>query len=197
MTAKQSKAWRGILAALMVAGVTAGSSALAAADKDAVGAAVEKRFAEGDTNGDGVITLSEIEDKLREYFNTLDPNIDGVISFNELPKVLPETDRQQARLERRLKIAEGVAERRDIDIDEDKIRERTQVTRAKFMARLDANGDEEISFEEFARPHKRRFGFTDSDKNGEVTLEEMQAVAKKMRKRMRKRFRGRRGGDQG
>lgn len=46
---------------------------------------------------------------------------------------------------------------------------------AMMFAMMDTNGDRAISLEEMQAMHKRMFDYADEDKDGQVTLEEMRA----------------------
>jgi len=126
----------------------------------------DDRFAELDTNGDGRITLNEVEAQIASDFAGADGDGDGTLSEEEA------TAFHQARHEER---RERRRERRGGD--------------DRFSHH--AGDDGVIDQDEFAERGMQRFEMADLDENGSVTQTEMQLVAQAMGDR-RGRHHGRR-----
>ncbi|MGI9406787.1 MAG: EF-hand domain-containing protein [Hyphomicrobiaceae bacterium] len=97
-----------------------------------------------DADGNGELTLEEVQAGRAKRFAKFDGNGDGTVDAAELKSGI------MARMERR-------AERR--------------VT--KMMRRLDANGDGQISESEFAAPAQKRFGWNDLNDDGKLSGDEL------------------------
>ncbi len=147
----------------------------------------EKAVQGADTNGDGVLTNAEVMTVATAKFDALDKNGDGTLTLSELPKQMPMGEMRAKRIakmkEHRANNPEKAAE---FKARREESRMRRQ-SRMAFIARIDANGDEQVSREEFMAPVERRFAHADADGDGEVTAEERKKAHKKMRKHRKKR----------
>lgn len=110
-----------------------------------------------DTDGDGKVSLAEIQQQRKAEADALDANHDGKLSFDEL--VAGELREVQPRIEARVK--------------------------ARIEA-LDTDGDGMLSAAELATPPMgmRMFERLDADNDGTVTEEEMKAAHDRMQERM-------------
>lgn len=97
-----------------------------------------------DADGNGELTLEEVESGRTKRFAKLDGNADGVVDAAELKA------RIMARMERR-------AERRV----------------SRMMRRLDADGDGQVSQAEFISPAKQRFTWNDLNDDGKLSGDEL------------------------
>lgn len=155
----------------------------AAKDTDIV-----QRFQEADANKDGLITHQEVMITVEKKFSEFDKNGDRYLELSELPKVMSFPGMAQKRLERRLekrmdKIAEHSG-REEADVRAH-IEERIKKKRSRlvFVARLDRDGDERISVEEFASRKIRHFKKADKNGDGSVTLQELEDMGLRLRDR--------------
>lgn len=126
------------------------------------------RMAEMDVNGDGVISLDEIQSRETEQFANVDANNDGQVDAAEMVAF------QEARRA-------------------EQMRERESRRVARMIEHLDADGDGSLSVEEFTSRPREMFARLDTDGDGQISAEEREA----MREARRERFaeRGHRRGD--
>lgn len=164
--------------AISVIALMAGTSAIAAGK-------MKDRFKEVDSNNNGVITHAEMMARVQTEFAKFDKNRDGYLTLSELPKEMPIPEHMKDRLEKRAdRMKERLEERADRmgqDFDEEAFEDRLEQrkpTRIRFMARLDRDGDERVSVDEFSRRAVRMFKHADLNGNGEVTKDEADEARK-------------------
>lgn len=151
-----------------------------------------KRFEEADKDNNGIITHEEMMAKVQERFEEFDKNGDGFIELAELPKEMPIPERMQKRMEEHKKrLAE---EGKEIPEAKKKKWEKRKPTRIKFIAKMDKDGDEKVSVEEFGRKMVKHFKRADMNGDGSVTKEEAE---KAMHKHGKKGKRGMHGSHKG
>lgn len=161
-------AYKSTLLAALLAGATFG--ALPAFAQDAPPPAADRPAPEGDwprfdlsrfdTNGDGKVSLEEIQQARNAQVGAVDANGDGKLSFDEM-------------VEMELRAVRPSIEAR--------VRARIEMQ--------DADGDGLLSAAELATPpaHKRMFERLDANKDGVVTEEEIGAARERMRDRAERR----------
>lgn len=164
--------------AISVLALMAGTSAMAAGK-------MEDRFKEVDANNNGVITYAEMMARVETEFSKFDKNGDGFLTLAELPKEMPIPEKAKERMDERADRMkdrmEQRAERRGQEFDRIAFEERMekrQPTRIQFVAKLDRDGDESVSLEEFAHRAIRHFKSADLNGNGEVTQDEANEARK-------------------
>ncbi len=141
--------------------------------------ASDKMFLKMDVNKDGAINDADREARKREKFAEIDANSDGQVTAAEM------SSHHEAKMaERREKMAER--------------REKMGDKRDEMFAKIDADGNGALSYEEFDRPHdkmrdgkgkrgegrhgamrggKHMLGLADADKDGSISAEEARAAA--------------------
>lgn len=138
------------LSLLLPVGIAAGLPAFAQ-DEGRAGRGAEV-FAELDANGDGALSLEELQDR-PSRFDRADADGDGVISRDEM--LAQATERAEAGVDR---FFDRFDANGDGAVSEDEIAEvrdnnredqRTEAA-ARIFERMDADGDGQISAEEFA-----------------------------------------------
>lgn len=180
------------IAALLVASVAAGVSATYDGPKANF---AKERFNNADTNKDGTVTHGEMMAQVQIKFNEFDKNRDGFIELQELPEELPVPERMQERMQKRRAMKQERMAERGHEMQEGQgdaeahHEDRAKRTRIKFMAKLDRDGDERITVEEFSRKAARHFKRGDVNGDGSVTLAELEEAKKHHKK---KRFQGKR-----
>ena len=125
----------------------------------------EARFAEMDINGDGFITLDEVEIRATEHFTEIDQNGDGRVS--------PDEAKAGAKARHDAKRAEAG----DGPPEGKKPPRGKRPPKGDMFARTDLDGDGVITVEEITVFTATRFKEMDSDGDGQVTLEEAKAAA--------------------
>jgi len=125
------------------------------------GGFLEDRFAELDSNGDGIITDNEVEAKIAADFATADVDGNGSLSEDEAETY------HQARHEER--------------------RERRRERRGGGRFERAAGDDGVIDRSEFAERGMERFEMADLDENGVVTETEMRLVGQARSRRQHRR----------
>jgi Ca2+-binding EF-hand superfamily protein len=147
-------------------------------------ALVKERFARLDTDGSGIVSYDEMLAGARARFDEYDGNSDGFLSHDELPAIMPVPEYVQKL--RELRQQRFVERGGDAEKAEKRFGDR-QPTRIRFVARMDKDHDELVSFDEFTKPAIRMFKRADGDGNGEVTEEEMIDSLKRRGKGWKKR----------
>lgn len=109
-----------------------------------------------DTNGDGVISASELSAMQAEHFSRTDINGDGQITIDEIT---------EARERRR--------------------REHERRKSERHVKKLDKNGDGVVSREEFYARHHEHFNKMDANKDGQLSQEERRTAHRAMMKERR------------
>ncbi len=128
---------------------------------------VADRFAELDTNSDGVISQREVEAQIADAFASADTDGNGTLSEDEAAAF------HQARREER--------------------RERRRASRSGGHFERVAGDDGVIDSAEFTERGMERFERADLDENGQITETEMELIAGFMERRHQRGHRGRRG----
>ncbi|PCI64006.1 MAG: hypothetical protein COB37_03395 [Kordiimonadales bacterium] len=174
-----------IAAASMIVFATVGVTAADDAEK-------MDHFKKADANGDGTVTHAEMTAAIGKRFAGLDKNGDGFIELSELPEdmssVLPMRHIKKDMRENKRKMRENHSQDDEaLRGKKRKMMHRRKPTRISFIARLDKDGDEKVSLVEFAKKPTHMFKRADANGDGTVTSEE--AVAAKSH-----RGRGARGG---
>ena len=111
-------------------------------------------FEQLDANGDGVVTLEEMQAQGQARFAETDTNGDGLLSAEEIAAKAERdiTDRVTRMIERRDTNGDGLLSQEEMQPNGDRS--------ARVFERLDENGDGQISEEEFAamKKHGKRKG---------------------------------------
>lgn len=145
---------------------------------------MKQHFKRLDADKNGVITYEEMMHSVHQKFNEFDKNGNNYVELEELPKKMPISDQMKKRMQ---KHAEKMAKRSDGNDDEMQARMKERFmkkrSRLSFVARLDENGDERLSVEEFAMQKIRRFKTADRNGDGAVTQEEMEKAASHMKRK--------------
>ena len=153
-----------------------------------------ERFREADANKDGLLSHGEVMVRVKEKFDDLDTNGDGFLMLAELPKEMPVSEHVQRRMERhKAKMKGRIDEREPEDSRMSKKMHRGmngqdkahgKLTRLKFVAKLDRDGDEKVSLEEFSVRAIKRFKRHDLNGDGNISLAEIENAPKhrKMKK---------------
>lgn len=158
------------LIALAVAGTFAAGVAMAQPGPDGPGEApgaefLAERFAEVDTNGDGVITEAEARAKAEADFAAADTDGNGSLDEDEARAA------HEARREERHAAFEAAREARRAGRGDGP---------GRGFEHVDDNDNGAIDEDEFTERGMRLFTGADLDENGEVTQTEMQLAARYM-----------------
>lgn len=190
----------GGIAAIMIAGVAV--------------AAPGDRASRFDPNGDGTVTIAEIEQRSAERFRKLDADNDGRVTRAEADSAREQ--RHARRAEMRGKRSGDLFARMDANGDGsvtraefDTAREQRRAKRAEMrgqrgehkgglarhrghrgergdiLARMDANGDGAVTLTEFSARSTERLQRLDADRNGQVSREEFAAARSAMKAKRR------------
>ena len=160
----------------------------------------KEAFQQLDLNGNGVVSHDEVMQAAQEKLAEFDQNGNGVVILSELPKKMPLPARAERRLAHMKEKAEARQQsgsdkqsgsqrgkKRGPRLSPEERAEKMRPTRMKFMARMDKNGDEQLSLEEFAAPLIKRFKRGDLNGDGQVTTAEFeQSMEHRKHKRNRK-----------
>jgi len=157
---------------------------------------IQQRFTEADSNKDGVVTHAEMMLQVEKKFNEFDKNRDGYLVLQELPKIMPIAEHKKERMEKHKEKMKQRMAKRDHKMPEgmsaemeNHFGERGKPTRLRFVAKLDRDGDERVSLEEFTRKAARKFKRGDVNGDGSITLAELEKAKKH---HMKKRFKEKR-----
>jgi len=150
---------------------------------------IKDRFKKHDSNGDGIVSHQEMKAQVQAKFDEYDQNRDGFVELNELPVTMPVPSHKSERRERRRsKMQEKMAERGHEMPEKfaEHMEQHGKPTRIKFIAKLDRDGDERVSVEEYMRKAIKHFKHRDVNGDGNVTLEEIEtARSHRMAKRLK------------
>ena len=149
-----------------------------------------KRFEDADKNSDGIVSHDEMLASVQAKFSEFDKNGDGYIELAELPKEMPVPEHMKERIEKRK--AEMSDEQKERFEKKMENREKRKPSRIDFVARMDRDGDEKISLEEFSKRAVQHFKRADQNGDGEVSKAEAEAV--KHHRDMKKGKQGHKGG---
>ncbi len=181
-------------AAIVIVAATAGSAAIAQRGSGPGGPA-GYGLLQFDSNADGKLTRQEFDTALRARFNELDTNRDG-FATNEEKKAARDAHAQQAKAERFAamdKDGDGKLTQAELDAGSKRngmggrgvdgprgMRGPGGPGRGEQAgdrpARGDSDGDGKISFAEFSVRPTEAFTRADSNKDGTVTISELQAL---------------------
>lgn len=131
----------------------------------------KQMFERLDANDNGVVTHAEFMIHNAQRFSEFDADADGFLTLEELPETMPIPLRAQRRLAKRQDRTQKRLEQQGVDANTSEMPERAR--RLRFIARLDKDGDERLSVEEFAAPPLKRFKFADVNGDGQVTDTEL------------------------
>ena len=120
-----------------------------------------ERLMEGDRNGDGVLSLEELPERMRPRFSDLDESHDGVLDREELEKGV-----------QRRRLMQGAGGPGD------------GFNMVDRMMRRDEDGDGKLSKGEVPPRMAERFDRMDSNQDGFLDQDELQAAADRMRRNM-------------
>ena len=128
-----------------------------------------ERGMRADTNGDGLIQMSEIEAQAQQRFARLDLDGNGAITRAEATEA---REKMQAMMAERRAGSEG------------KRRSMRGGAEGAMFERADANGDGQVTFAEFSTPMMERFATHDANGDGAIDASE-RAAAREARKAAR------------
>ncbi len=132
-----------------------------------------------DGNGDGKITATEHADGARKMFTKMDSNKDGRVTAAEMDAASPMMKHQKDAH------ASGATTARNADgHDKENAADKSYDSSAKMghgkmmsssekIAKIDTNGDGQLTAEEHAAGAKKMFGKMDADSDGTLTAQEM------------------------
>jgi len=155
-----------------------------------------------DANGDGKVTLAELEARSAEHFAKLDGNGDGILTSDELQEA--REARKEMVMEKREARADMMFEKLDADGNGAISRDEFDSARAKraemgehhprgkrgegrhgergeMLKRADANQDGQITLAEFQAPMKAHFTKVDANGDGVIDKAEHDAAGPKRR----------------
>ncbi len=159
------------------------SAPLAAQDGEPRGPreGAKEAFQQLDLNANGVVTHDELMQEARKKFAEFDLDGNGTVLLSELPEKMPLPPRAERRLahkkdkaQSREQSGKGDDTRRGPRMSPEDRAEKMRPTRLKFMAKMDKNGDEQLSIEEFSAPLIKRFKRADVNGDGVVTTDELE-----------------------
>ncbi|TCL10170.1 Ca2+-binding EF-hand superfamily protein [Shimia isoporae] len=146
-------------------------------------------FEQLDTNGDGFITVEEMEAHAKSRFMQLDTDGDGAISLEEMKSKFSAKEGSEGNSDRRAKKLDKMFSKMDTNGDgkltEDEMKPRGD-RHAKMFERMDADGDGKISQAEFdahkaerqakmADRKAKMFEKLDTNGDGVISKEEFEA----------------------
>lgn len=112
-----------------------------------------------DANGDGKVTATEHADAAKKMFTKMDADKDGRVTAAEMDAAHPVMKQNKGDL----------ATARTSD----KMREGKMMSSSEKIAKLDTNGDGQLTAEEHAAGSKKMFSKMDSDSDGTLTAQEL------------------------
>ncbi len=142
-------------------------------------------FQEMDTDNNQSVSHGEVMARVSEKFVKFDNNGDGLITLDELPKVMPVPEHKQ-NMQNKLK-QEMLDRLREKGLSEEEIAKkvakmdkrmqgRTPPTRIEFMNKHDQNKDEAIDLSEFGSRMIKKFKKMDVNGDGSVTVDELKTA---------------------
>ncbi len=148
-----------------------------------------KRFAKLDTNGDGVVTMQEMEQRALERFAKADANKDGKVTPEERRAVFEA--HKQERFAKRDANGNGVLERSELErmpekwfakldvnddgaLSADELRNMRGKNRGKHHRGKDGAGDRTLTQADVSTKVKERFTKLDKNGDGKLTQDELQ-----------------------
>jgi len=159
----------------------------------------KEAFQQIDLNGNGVVTHDELMQEARKHFAEFDLDGNGTVLLNELPEKMPlppRAERRLAKQKEKMQSREQSGERgekkRGPRMSPEDRAEKMRPTRLKFMARMDKNGDEQLSLEEFSAPMIKRFKRADVNGDGGVTTAELEQSLEQRRHKQRRQMKKKR-----
>jgi len=174
-----------IFAAALTASVSAENHRVNPDEKNMM----QDRFNTADTNNDGLVSHDEAMARVKAKFDGLDSNGSGFLELAELPKEMPVPEHMQRRMDRhKAKMKSHMENHKGDDAGkmQKHMRQRMgehdmrqgKLSRLKFVAKLDRDGDEKVSMEEFSVRAIKRFKHHDLDGDGNVSLAEIEKASK-------------------
>lgn len=133
-----------------------------------------ERGMRADTNGDGLIQLSEVEAHAQQRFARLDADGNGAITQAEATEA---REKMKAMMAERH--ASGEGKRRGM-----RGMRGMRGGEGAMFERADSNGDGQVTFAEFSAPMLERFAKHDADGDGAISADE-RAAAREARKAAR------------
>ena len=126
----------------------------------------EKLIERFDSDGDGKLAVSELPERMQKRFAKVDADEDGFVSAAEL----------KTAFENRVEKEKGNRDGADKGSRKNEKQDQRKIDPAKFMQRLDQDGNEKISLTE--APKRLQAGFSRADSNGDgfVDLAELTIV---------------------
>lgn len=151
-------------------------------------------FRQLDLNANGIVTHNELMQEAQKKFAEFDQNQNGNVGLDELPDKMPLSRRAERRFahmqekaEVHLNAGTDRGKRRGLRLSPEEWVEKMRPSRIKFMARMDKDGNEQLTVEEMAAPLIKRFKRADINGDGEVTSAEFeQSLEQRRHKRDRK-----------
>lgn len=149
-------------------------SAAAALAIPAAAIADNHRGPRADADGDGLVTMAEVDARLGERFAKLDLDGNGAVTTDEADTA------REAMKERH---AERMKEKGDM-MGKRGHRRAHRMGHGQMFQRLDANGDGQVTLAEFKTPALERFAKHDANGDGAIDADE-RAAAREARKAAR------------
>jgi hypothetical protein len=123
-----------------------------------------KRF---DKNGDGLLQVTELPERMQKFLAKADTNNDGVLSIDEL-----KANEEKMKAERIAKLDTN----HDGTVSPEERKAAWEKFAAERFAKLDKNGDGALTKDEVGERRWEHLSVADADKNGRVTEAEIQAA---------------------
>jgi len=141
-----------------------------------------QRFKDMDSNGDGAVTLEELQAYATKMHKSRDTDGNGVINQEEFKTQHPHAQERQKRRQERFTQMDSDG---DSTISKEEFQtfgtQRRQEKAAKRFAMVDRNKDNVISLEEMQDMQKQRFDRMDRNKDGKIDSSEMGGFRQKGR----------------
>lgn len=151
---------------------------------------VHAMFAQADTNRDGMVTLAELQaigdarraEAARKLFATIDKDGNGVLSqaeflaWQQMPSAAVRPgDRPDAASDRRR--SEAIVPEVDEDSDDARLIDLIDPLDALVIVAANTNYDAGVTLDELLAYERRKFDAADTDRDGELSVQELRALA--------------------